>query len=95
MENTNQEQNCPDTINKLKVDLSLTQNEETKLPTSTEDNIEQPISPKIELRNIIEALLFVENNPLTLNRFIEITNNNPADIISSIHHQLKKSLYIL
>jgi len=84
MENTKQEQNCPDTINESKVDLSLTQNEETKLPTSTMDNIERPISPKIELRNIIEALLFAENNPLTLNRFIEITNNNPEDIIQAI-----------
>ena len=84
MGNIKQEQNCPDTIHESKVDLSWTQNEETKLPTTTMDNIEKPISPKIELRNIIEALLFAENNPLTLNRFIEITNNHPEDIIQAI-----------
>lgn len=38
----------------------------------------------LNLKNIIEALLFSENNPLTLERLTEITNASSEDIINAI-----------
>ena len=36
------------------------------------------------LKSIIEALLFSENNPLTLSRLVEITNTEPQDVASAV-----------
>jgi len=41
-------------------------------------------TPKIKLKNIIEALLFSENNPLTLARLNELTNSTLEDIAKAI-----------
>ena len=48
------------------------------------DSQQQPIS-QTNIKSIIEALLFAENNPLTINRLIEITNTNTEDIINVIN----------
>jgi segregation and condensation protein B len=70
----------PNVINDDKViseDISV-QNENT--PTST----------PLKLKNIVEALLFAENNPLMLSRLIEITNSLPEDIVKSIEELNKE-----
>jgi segregation and condensation protein B len=84
MENIKQEQNHSDRIKESTEISSLSRNDEPNFSTGTNDNTEKITTQKIELKNIIEALLFAENNPLTLTRLIEITNGIGEDIIQAI-----------
>ncbi len=61
------------------------------LPTSSntktneiEQSTDSSTSPKASLKLIIEALLFAENNPITLSRLAEISEGMPEDILKSI-----------
>lgn len=47
-------------------------------------NNDQPIPSTVSLKNIIEALLFSENNPLTLSRLVEISHGAPEAIVQAI-----------
>jgi segregation and condensation protein B len=40
--------------------------------------------PMVNLKNIVEALLFAENNPLTISRLIEIINDASENIVQAI-----------
>jgi segregation and condensation protein B len=40
--------------------------------------------PTVNLKNIVEALLFAENNPLTISRLIEIINDAGENIVQAI-----------
>jgi segregation and condensation protein B len=58
---------------------------DTTQPNSIPADINTPnTTSQLKSKNIIEALLFSENNPLTLNRLIEITNAEPQDVTSAI-----------
>jgi segregation and condensation protein B len=47
-------------------------------------NEPKPTIVQPKLKCIIEALLFSENNPLTLSRLVEITNNEPQAIAEAV-----------
>ncbi len=55
-------------------------------PLSSKESVvsDNTVTPQFNLKLIIEALLFAENNPLTLNRLNEISNGTSEDILKSI-----------
>ena len=58
---------------------------DTTQPNSIPADINTPnTTSQLKSKNIIEALLFSENNPLTLSRLIEITNAEPQIVTSAI-----------
>jgi segregation and condensation protein B len=83
--------------NKIPADQSKTQESIQISPISTEaktSEIEQSIdtttSPRASLKLIIEALLFAENNPITLSRLAEISTGISEDILKSIEELNKE-----
>lgn len=56
---------------------------ETNVSSETLSNISQPETTPI-LKNIVEALLFAADSPLTMIKLSEITNRSAEDILSAI-----------
>jgi len=75
----NQEKNTPSSNS-----LNIYPKKDIKTPDITQNENLIICTPQPKLKNIIEALLFAENNPLALNRLIEITNSTPENIIKVI-----------
>ncbi|MEO0075350.1 MAG: SMC-Scp complex subunit ScpB [candidate division WOR-3 bacterium] len=66
-------------------DNTISSNESIIKNFNQSDSNNQKDEKRLPLKNIVEALLFAENNPLTISRLSEITGATPEEIVSVIN----------
>lgn len=77
---------CPEFDSNSKDEIAENTQDPINLPAPNhiDDRQATTVLGQADIKSIVEALLFSENNPLTLNRLIEITNASPEAIVEAV-----------